>query len=370
MKIVNTGSKFKIYSNNLRVMDRIPAATYAVSFNKAEGFVLELQPDIVVKEKIYGVLDEKVDKVLNTFDKFERNLGVILSGKKGIGKSMYAKLLAQRAVSKGLPLLVVNKFIPGIADYLASIEQEAIVLFDEFDKTFNSGYRNEIGDPQTEMLTLFDGLYQGKKLFVVTCNDLNNLNDGMVNRPGRFHYHFRFECPNADEIREYLKDKMPEEYHREIEEVIKFSTKVDINYDCLRAIAFEIQNSGSFKSAIKDLNIVNNDGSVKYEVIITFESGYKAAVVTERIDTFSVDEETIRVKNKDGKWVTLRFVPEKGNFIYDKVPSIIMTKDNIITDYEKDNIQEWIAKAPEKYSDKAESIIIRRKPSKNLHFTF
>ena len=368
MKIVNTGSTFKIYSDNLRVMDRIPAATYAVSFNKEQGFILELQPDIVVKEKTYGVLDEKVNKVLNTFDKFERNLGVILSGKKGIGKSMYAKLLAQRAVSKGLPLFIVNNFIPGIADYLASIEQEAVVLFDEFDKTFNSGHKNDIGDPQTEMLTLFDGLYQGKKLFVVTCNDLHNLNDYLVNRPGRFHYHFRFECPNADEIREYLKDKMSEEYHKEIEEVVKFSGKVEVNYDCLRAIAFEIQNSGSFKSAIKDLNIVNNNESATYEVIITFESGYKT-VVTEVIDMFSTDEETVSVRNKDGRWVALHFVPAKGNLIYDKIPSVIMTKDNIVTDYEEENNQDWIAEAPELYSDKAESIVIRRKPSETLHFT-
>ena len=52
-----------------------------------------------------------------------------------------------------------------------------MVLFDEFDKTFSTNDRNNAGDPQTEMLTLFDGLSTGKKLFIITCNELKNLND-------------------------------------------------------------------------------------------------------------------------------------------------------------------------------------------------
>lgn len=36
----------------------------------------------------------------------------------------------------GIPLIVVDKFIPGIASYIESIDQEVMVLFDEFDKTF------------------------------------------------------------------------------------------------------------------------------------------------------------------------------------------------------------------------------------------
>lgn len=37
-----------------------------------------------------------------------------------------------------------------------------MILFDEFDKTFAKG-RNE-SDPQANMLSLFDGVAQGKKL--------------------------------------------------------------------------------------------------------------------------------------------------------------------------------------------------------------
>ena len=112
-----------------------------------------------------------------------------------------------KAIQNGYPLIIVNTYIPGIADFLSQIDQEIVVLLDEFDKTFNGGKdnSNNAKDPQTEMLTLFDGINSGKKMFIVTCNDLRGLNDYLVNRPGRFHYHFRFEYPQAEEIREYMQ---------------------------------------------------------------------------------------------------------------------------------------------------------------------
>ena len=48
----------------------------------------------MVKEKVYGIHPKKADKVFKAFTKFERNLGVILSGDKGIGKSLFARILA------------------------------------------------------------------------------------------------------------------------------------------------------------------------------------------------------------------------------------------------------------------------------------
>lgn len=43
------------------------------------------------------------------------------------------------------------------------------ILFDEFDKTFQS---NDDQDDQAALLSLFDGTAGGKKLFLVTCNKL------------------------------------------------------------------------------------------------------------------------------------------------------------------------------------------------------
>lgn len=136
--------------------------------------------------------------------------------------------------------------------------------------------REQNGGAQDEFLTLFDGLDCGKKLFIVTCNSLSDLSDYLVNRPGRFHYHLRFDYPSVDEIKEYLRDKLEPQYHNQIDDVVKFSNITDLNYDCLRAIAFELNLGNSFKEAIKDLNITNYDNDSRYDVICVLATGQRS----------------------------------------------------------------------------------------------
>ncbi len=288
MKIINVGNIYEPVNDSVKVHDFLPPASYVVRFNKQKGFFLEKYLEISQgEEKVYGVHDEKVQKVLKSFAAFERNLGVILSGKKGIGKSLFARMLSEKSIESGIPVIVVDTYLPGVASYLESIEQEVLILMDEFDKTY-AGVETPDGeaDPQVQFLSLFDGISGGKKLFVITCNDINKLNEFLVNRPGRFHYHFRFEYPTPDEITEYLTDKLAEEYRVYIPEVINFSRRVRLNYDCLRAIAFEINSGCPFKDAIKDLNILNIDGGQRYNAKLVFDNGIALSSRSTRVDLF------------------------------------------------------------------------------------
>jgi hypothetical protein len=371
MRIVNTGNNFKIYDNSLQTFDNLPTQSYIVRYDKMSGFFLETYPNIEITEKIYGVHREKVAKVMNSFKIFDRNLGVILSGAKGIGKSICAKLLAEDAIAQGYPLIVVNQYIPGIADYIASIEQEVVVLFDEFDKTFFSGDRDSIGDPQTEMLTLFDGLSMGKKLFVVTCNELKNLNDYLVNRPGRFHYHFRFDYPTDGEVREYLTDKLGKELFGEIEKVVAFAHKVDLNYDCLRSIAFELSNGSSFEEAIADLNIMNIQRE-HYNIVAIFKDGGRSRVCKNFcMDLFDDVELWTDLYDEDGYEFRIKFNPTDaiykcelgGNVIFGKNMPEIDWYDSYYDDDEKD-----VEKLNARKQRELDYILIRRNYGKNIHY--
>lgn len=94
MKIISTGIKYNVYPDDLKSYDRLPADYYVVRFSLNAGFFLEKYSEFQMTEsKIYGVHLEKVKKVLASFKMFNRNLGVILSGDKGIGKSLFARLL-------------------------------------------------------------------------------------------------------------------------------------------------------------------------------------------------------------------------------------------------------------------------------------
>ena len=293
MKAIQTGTIYRVYDDSMQTHNQLPAQAYLVCFDQQSGPFLKKYSDLKVSEKVYGVHLEKVDKVLNSFKIFNRNLGVILSGDKGIGKSLFSKLLSIKAIESGYPLIIVNSYFPGIGEYLAEIDQEIVVLFDEFDKTFELSERGgrdnnaEKGSPQTEMLTLFDGIAQGKKLFIVTCNDINSLSKFIVNRPGRFHYHFRFEYPTAAEIEEYLMDSLNTDKAKEqIKNVIAFSQKTKLNYDCLRSIAFELNLGLTFKEVIQDLNILNLDCE-RYTLVMYMDNGLRLITKNKAIDLFT-----------------------------------------------------------------------------------
>lgn len=368
MRVISSGNTYEIFDDTLKTYEKLPTQSYVVRFSKFKGFYLEKYVDIEIKEdKIYGVHTEKANKVLNVFDKFNRNLGVILSGDKGIGKSLFAKLLSVEALKKDIPLIVVDKFIPGIASYIESIDQEVMILFDEFDKTFGEVSAGDgEASPQTNLLSLFDGVSGGKKLFVITCNELDKLNNYLINRPGRFHYHFRFDYPTSAEITEYLMDKLNEEYYGEIEGIIAFSRKVNLNYDCLRAIAFEVNAGISFKDAISDLNIVNLNCYTRYNVALHYKNGLTAQYKGCCLDMFGDYIENLWLEDKAGNsFVRVEFCVSDAEFDINKGVYYIDV-DNLKIVYSTDSCDEEIVECAKQ--TEVDYLSLSKCPSKKIHY--
>lgn len=306
MNVVNSGSKYQIYGEDIKTYKSLPIMSYDVDFNKFTGFYLSSRPDLITnEEKIYGSHEEKVNKVMRSFAATDRNFGIILSGQKGIGKSLFARVLAQAAINNGFPVVTVSTYIPGIADFLMSIEQEIVVIFDEFEKTFGE---KEGSDPQEEMLSLFDGLDNGKKLFVITCNEVGRLNSYLLNRPGRFHYHFNITNPSDAEVREYMTDKLKPEYHSEIDRIVNFSRTINITYDYLRAIAFELNLGSTLEDALGDLNITRTS-DVRFDYLVTTVDGRMYSAAAQRLDLYSKDNVWDRVYGDKGSSLRLSFRP-------------------------------------------------------------
>lgn len=288
MHIVESGKRYRIFNNAITTYDQLPPKTYRVDYDPETRIfsLLEAHDFEIPETKIYGQHLDKVKKVLNSMDKMNRKLGVILSGDKGIGKSLFSKCLGLKARKKGIPVILVNEYHEGIANFLEEIEQTVMILFDEYDKTFDEKKHN----CQAEMLSLFDGVSAGKKLFVITCNEIQSLSQYLINRPGRFHYHFRFLYPTADEIRDYMEDKLDKQYYDEIENVIAFSVRMNLNYDCLRSIAFELNNGLKFQEAINDLNIIRISQYKNIKIIVEFEN---QATLSGKIKEWQLYDNTI-----------------------------------------------------------------------------
>ena len=319
MKIVNVGSTFRIYSDDLKTYDALPPATYKIDFHPMAGFSLEQMDNFECKEeKVYGSHDERIQKIIRSYKMFDRSLGAIFSGQKGMGKSMCLQLLGQEFIKMDIPVILVPKAYVGIADFIEEIDQECLVIFDEFEKMFASDHRSGFGqqqqpsqpvESQNNLLGLFDGISQKKRLYAITVNDLNRVNEFMLSRPGRFHYHIRFDYPSAAEIEEYLGDKLEEQYHSEIKHVVSFANRVKLNYDSLRAIAFELNQGYAFKSAIADLNILMTD-TQRYNAKVVFSDGKSVDLKGQQMNLFS---ESIRLDGYFGnhQYFSLSFDPSQ-----------------------------------------------------------
>ena len=363
MKIVAANSRFQIYSDDLKTYDKLPTAIYDVSFDKLSGFFLKQQPDIVIEERVYGEHLQKIKKVMDAFALSNRNFGVILSGAKGIGKSLFAKLLAIEMNKIGYPVILVKSYLHGIADFLASINQERMVLFDEFDKTYVDTSREESDSstPQNQLLTLFDGVDGGNKLFVITCNKIDRLSEYFINRPGRFHYHFRFNYPSKEEFIEYLKNNVREEYWGEIEKVADFTCKVNTNYDCLRAIAFELNSGLAFKEAIGDLNILNIEPE-KYSATVVFGDGTVEVVRDLSFDMFSDEDTKFYLRDRGGEYYHISFYPATATYDISKSGYIIDGSGIRIGHDSDDN--------PKLETIKIKELIIKHERDTNIHYAF
>lgn len=305
MKIVNYGENFKIYGDDLKTYDNLPAGTYKIAFHPMAGFSLVKANNFKSIEKIYGNHNEKIAKVLDSYDKFNRSLGVILSGEKGMGKSLFVQLLAEAIVKKGMPVIIVDKAYRGIADFIDEIKQEALIMFDEFEKVFSLDSYDGEGECQDSLLGLFDGISQQKRLYAITVNNLNGVSEFMLSRTGRFHYHIRFDYPSPQEIDYYLKDKLSEEYYDEIKHVISFSNRVKLNYDSLRAIAFELNTGRTFADSISDLNILSTDMQ-RYNFEILFSNGKTVTVRNYSVNMF---RDNVAVSHHGSEWFMIEFNP-------------------------------------------------------------
>lgn len=279
--ISDNNNRFFIYSDNTQVYENtIPAGYYKVRFDKRAGFFLTKINDFELKtnEKIYGNNKNKIAKIIQRYNSMDRNLGVIFSGDKGLGKSLTAKKLCIEMCNQGCPIIIVDENIHGITKFLIQLSGNFVILLEEFEKLFPSKenlddeYTNNSIEFQEDFLTVFDNLENDHKLFIVTCNSLLRLSEFYLNRPGRFYYNMRFGYPGAEDIEEYMKNNLKEEYLDQLSEILDFSKKALLNYDSLRALAQEINYGNTFAEAIKDLNILKIFQNIFFSVIIELES--------------------------------------------------------------------------------------------------
>ncbi len=268
---LKNGNTYKVSKKEaIDLHEHLPAGNYVIKKNEMTGeMYLEQIDKFEFKGKIYGDTVKRADRILNSFNDRPATTGVMLTGEKGSGKTLLAKMLSIKGYEQDIPTIVINA--PWCGDafnaFIQSIEQPVIVVFDEFEKVYDE-------HEQEAMLTLLDGVYPTKKLFVLTCNDKWRVNTHMRNRPGRIFYSLEYKGLEPEFIREYCEDNLKAKEH--IDKIIGIAGTFDqFNFDMLKALVEEMNRyNESPQEAMAMLNTkpeYSNDSRYKIKLLINGE---------------------------------------------------------------------------------------------------
>jgi hypothetical protein len=246
----------------MELHELLPAANYVICVDGNGNFYLDRIEDFKVPARIYGRTLHQTQRVLTSFLDRPNNTGVMLAGEKGSGKTLLAKNISVQAQTQGIPTIVINSPFHGdkFNSFLQAIEQPCIIFFDEFEKVYDK-------EQQEQILTLLDGVFPSKKLFLLTCNDKWRVDQHMRNRPGRIYYMLDFAGLEQSFIREYCQDNLKATHY--IDQICKISSVFDkFNFDMLKAMVEEMNRYGeSPQECMEMLNTKPEfSGNVVYHV--------------------------------------------------------------------------------------------------------
>lgn len=283
-RMYKNGSRIYAFDNQDVVIENsLEFGVYSLREDEHENIYLtkiEVNKD---NTKLYGRINGDTDKVISLFEYRDQNVGILVSGERGTGKSRFSRNLLNRFMEKfhkpvifvdsGVNLLRLSKFIN-------LIDESCMIIIDEFEKKYKE-YEGEDRDdersPQSDMLSLLDGCESPKNkcLFVLVCNDITDINKYLFDRPGRVYYHFKYKTMDRKSIEEYCLDNIDnKEYIKNILEVKQLLG--GLSFDSLKAIVYECNRLKLPPSEVAlDLNINSLYGiDVVWKVRVTDNEGH------------------------------------------------------------------------------------------------
>lgn len=348
----------KYYHGFRQSVSKLPQAVYRVDQDKQTGvlFLSHVQDMFPLPAKIYGMDKQLIAQVVTAFNSgvLTKNVGVLLSGVKGTGKTVTSKQLCNLL---NLPVIMVDTAHTGFSRLLNDIQQEVLVFVDEYEKVYA---KDESG-----LLSVMDGAMDNgfRRVFLMTTNSLH-VSCNLLERPGRIRYIKNYVDLDIATINEVIDDLLKhKELRAETLEFISYLSTVTI--DIVKAIIDEVnifaQPPETFKNIfnvklmedyfdVYDVSLDKDGAKRKPELVAEYKqsAGYSASHegVGFRIGRVRgyvlkvINKNRIIVQEHDNTNVTLQLVPAKKvhhSFVIRK-PKSAKKKKTKIEDYDSDSV--------------------------------
>ena len=292
MSWIQTGNTYRSAVGDVFNVDSLPKGIYDIDFAPFTGWsITKTADEFTFNYKIYDLETDFINHVITAFNNCESNLGVLMYGTRGSGKSASAKIICNKI---NLPIFVIKPVqdmsTSNLIDYISTFNFDCVFLFDEFEKNFSK--------EDSSILSIMDGVYTSKyrRLFILTTNNLS-VNENLLSRPSRIRYLKEFGNLSLDAINNYLDDNLSKENYKHKDEIISYIDTLEIStIDILKCIVDEIRIFGydEFIKSKKFFNTKTNSYNyyIRYEVFDIDEESDKKA-----FDNYSISKFVEEIKN-------------------------------------------------------------------------
>lgn len=238
----------------------LPRAVYKVQEDRFGFYMTKVSEEFTLPQKVYGMERPFIERVKTSWAHTTGNMGILLNGTRGTGKTVTAEILANEM---NVPVIIINQQFEGsIIDFINELQDDCVIFFDEYDKTFEKH--------SSTLLTVMDGVLKTdiRIMFLLTTND-DHLNDNMYQRPSRIRYIKTFGNMEPEVVMQIVNDLLQ---HKHLAgETVKFISELSI-------ITMDL-----VKSIIQEVNIHNESPYVFGEIfnITSNERSYKVTQIKE-----------------------------------------------------------------------------------------
>lgn len=273
-----SGSICRQVDSDFQIESSLPVGIYNVQLSKQGWFLEKYANKFVFPYKMYGLQNEFISHVLKTYEATTGNLGIMLTGTKGTGKTVTAKELANKL---GLPVIIVKDmgdYNQALIEFLSSLSCDCVLFLDEFEKNFK--------EEDSTILQIMDGVYNSsyRRVFLLTTNNLT-VNDNLMSRPSRIRYTKHFGNLEFSTVNEYLDDALINKDAKQ--ELIDYIDSLQVStIDILKTVVNEVNIHGieGLRRAKGFFNVVTNT----YDYSCLRGYAYENEVMQNK-DAFSMD---------------------------------------------------------------------------------
>jgi len=226
-------------------LENLPLGVYKLAYDGKIGLYLQrVQDNFTFNYKVYGIETSFISRCINTYKKTDANLGILLNGLKGTGKTVTAQMICNEL---NLPVIIVHQKWENVSipAFVNDIQQDVLLFFDEYEKLYNH-YDDSI-------LTVMDGVLNNgfRRVFLLTTNKMH-INENMLQRPGRIRYINTFSDLKLETIIEIVDDRL--KYPEFKNDLITFISNLEaITVDIVKAVIDEVNIHQEPPANFKDI---------------------------------------------------------------------------------------------------------------------